>query len=159
MSDIKKKNDLLKTANTYIGKRGYIIRKGFLTPEQINEVKSELTVKPFVAADYGGGESNAPFPIYLENENKLYVPKFYGVEKFGKAQINTVPGGKDINIDLDNLEQYIKVINKKDGSKFIRVIVEDKKTSFVGKYETIDQFKLRAIEFQKSVKNSATLPN
>ncbi len=100
MSNIKNKNDLLKTANTYIGKRGYIIRKGFLTPQQINEIKMELTVKPFVAADYGGGESNDPFPIYLENENKLYVPKFYGVEKFGNAQINTVPPGKDINIDF-----------------------------------------------------------
>jgi superfamily II DNA or RNA helicase len=100
MSDIKKKNDLLKTANTYVGKRGYIIRKSFLSSQQITEIKNELTVKPFVAADYGGGESNDPFPIYLENENKLYVPKFYGVEKFGKAQVNTVPPGQDINIDF-----------------------------------------------------------
>jgi hypothetical protein len=66
---------------------------------------------------------------------------------------------KDVQIDLDNIEQYIKVINSKDGSKFIKVKVKDKCTSFVGKYETIDQLKLRAIKFLKSVKNSATLPN
>jgi len=83
-----------------MGKRGYIIRKSYLTQEQINEVKRELTVKPFVQADYGAGDTNEPFPIYLENENKLYVPKFYGVEKFGPAQLNTVPPGKDIELNF-----------------------------------------------------------
>ena len=64
-----------------------------------------------------------------------------------------------VNIDTDNLEQYITIINKKDGSKFIRVRVDNKVTSFVGKYESIDQLKSKAKEFLKSVKNSATLPN
>ncbi len=64
-----------------------------------------------------------------------------------------------VNIDTDNLEQYIRVINKKDGSKIIRVRVENKVTSFIGKYESIDQLKHKAKEFLKSVKNSATLPN
>ena len=66
---------------------------------------------------------------------------------------------KGLDIDLNNLEQYIKVRNNKDGLKFIKVIVGDVKTSFVGKYETIEQLKDRAIEFLKSVNNSATLPN
>ncbi len=96
----KNKTELLKTANTYIGKRGYIIRKSYLTAHKINEIKMELTVKPFVQGDYGGGELNEPFPIYLENENKLYVPKFYGYDKLGRPELNTVPPGDDINIDF-----------------------------------------------------------
>ena len=65
---------------------------------------------------------------------------------------------KGFDIDFDNLEQYIKVRKSKDGSQFIKIIVREKSTAFVGKYETIDQLKNRAIEFLKSV-NSATLPN
>jgi hypothetical protein len=65
---------------------------------------------------------------------------------------------KNIDIDIDNIEQYIKVRSSKDGSKYIKVIVGEVKTSFVGKYETIDQLKARALEFLKSV-NSATPPN
>jgi hypothetical protein len=84
------------------------------------------------------------------------------MEKMIRTQLqhssNKINKFKGLNIDLDNIEQYIKVRNKKDGSKIIKVIVEDKTTSFVGKYETLDQLKTRAIEFLKSV-NSATLPN
>lgn len=65
----------------------------------------------------------------------------------------------DVEIDLNNLEQYIKIRNKKDGSKFIKVIVGKKITSFVGKYNTLDELKQRAIQFLTSIHSSATLPN
>lgn len=89
-----------KNTKSYLGKRGYILRKKFLTNEQLDEIKRELTVKPIVPTDFGGGESDGPFPVYLENENKIYVPKFYGVKKFGKADVDQVPVGKDIQIDF-----------------------------------------------------------
>lgn len=89
-----------KTANTYLGKRGYIVRKSYLNQHKLNEIKMDLTVKPFIQGDYGGGELNEPFPIYLENENKLYVPKFYGIEKLGLPLLNTIPPGDDIDIDF-----------------------------------------------------------
>lgn len=65
---------------------------------------------------------------------------------------------KGVEIDIDNLDQYIKVRNSKNMGKFIKVCIGDKTTSFVGKYESIDNLRLKAIEFIKSV-NSATLPN
>ena len=65
---------------------------------------------------------------------------------------------KGIIVDMDHLDQYIKVINKNDGSKFIRVRVNGSTPSFVGKYETIEELRDKAINFLKSV-NSATLPN
>ncbi len=89
-----------KNTKSYLGKRGYILRKKFLTSEQLDEIKKELTVKPIVPTDFGGGESDGPFPIYLENENKIYVPKFYGQKKFGKADVDQVPVGSDIKIDF-----------------------------------------------------------
>jgi hypothetical protein len=66
---------------------------------------------------------------------------------------------KNVNIDLDKIEQYIKIRNKKDGSKFIKVIVGNKHTSFVGKFNTLEELKERAIQFLKSINSSATLPN
>ncbi|NBP57522.1 hypothetical protein EBU71_13500 [bacterium] len=66
---------------------------------------------------------------------------------------------KNVNIDLDKIEQYIKIRNKKDGSKFIKVIVGNKQTSFVGKFNTLEELKERAIQFLKLVNSFATLPN
>jgi Putative endonuclease segE, GIY-YIG domain len=66
---------------------------------------------------------------------------------------------KNVNIDLDKIEQYIKIRNKKDGSKFIKIIVGNKQTSFVGKFNTLEELKERAIQFLKSINSFATLPN
>ena len=95
MSSIKE----IKNAKSYLGKRGYILRKKFLNDEVINNIRNELNVKPFVNGDYGGGADES-FKIYNENENKLYLPKFYGIEKFGNPEVNILPEGKDINIDF-----------------------------------------------------------
>lgn len=90
--------DLIKNAKSYIGRRGYVIRKKSLSENEIKEIKDDLTVKPFVNGDYGSQE--APFKIYLENENKLYLPKFYGINKFGNPEINILQDGVDINLDF-----------------------------------------------------------
>ena len=88
----------IKNAKSYIGKRGYIMRKSHLTEEEIKDIKNDLTVKPFTNNDYGVQEES--FKIYLENESKLYLPKSYGIEKFGNPDINILPEGKDIDIDF-----------------------------------------------------------
>jgi superfamily II DNA or RNA helicase len=90
--------DLIKNAKTYIGKRGYIIRKKFLSEKEITDIKNDLTVKPHSSGDYGKAEE--PFKIYLENQSKLYMPKCYGIEKFGNPEQNIIPQGKDINISF-----------------------------------------------------------
>ena len=66
---------------------------------------------------------------------------------------------KGVIVDMNNIDQYIRVRNNKDGSKFIKLVIGDKKTSFTGKYETIEELKEKAIEFIKTINYSATLPN
>lgn len=83
---------------SYIGKRGYILLKKDWPPEVIADVKKELTVKPFSNGDYG--ETEDPFPVYSENSQKLYIPKYYGLEKFGKPMENKVPPGENINLQF-----------------------------------------------------------
>ena len=114
--------ELIKNAKSYVGKRGYIIRKKFLTEQEITHIKSDLTVKPFTNGDYGAKEE--PFKIYLENDSKLYLPKFYGIDKFGQPEQNILPLGKDIDIKFSlNLkdeqkspaEQTVKAYKEKGG--------------------------------------------
>lgn len=63
-----------------------------------------------------------------------------------------------VKIDLDVIDSYIKTRNSKDGSKYIKVCIEGKTTTFVGKYEKIEDLRIKAINFIKNIK-SATLPN
>ena len=90
--------ELIKNAKTYMGKRGYIIRKNNLNNEELNNIRNDLTVTPFTIGDYGNNEE--PFKIYLENKNKIYVPKFYGIEKFGNPDVSILPKGKDIHVEF-----------------------------------------------------------
>ena len=90
--------------NNYELKNAFNLDLNILNEKQINEVKNELTVKPFVNSDYGKEEE--PFKVYLENEGKLYIPRSYGVEKFGAPELSLLPSGKDININFNlNLKE------------------------------------------------------
>lgn len=90
--------ELIKNAKSYVSKRGYILRKKHLSEEVLNKIRSELTVKPNIGGDFGAQEQ--PFKIFLENDNKLYLPKFYGIDNFGEAEQNTLPPGQDIDISF-----------------------------------------------------------
>ncbi len=98
MEDKKRRAEIIKNVKTYIGNRGYILKKKYFTETKLNEIREEMTVKPFTSNDYGVEEQ--PFKIYLESENKIYLPKFYGLDKFGKPDVNVLPEGVDINIDF-----------------------------------------------------------
>ena len=65
---------------------------------------------------------------------------------------------KDVTIDSENIEQYLK-IRKSNGSTFIKIVIGDKTTTIVGKYNTLEELKEKAYEFIKSINTSATLPN
>jgi hypothetical protein len=66
---------------------------------------------------------------------------------------------KGVLFDSDNVEQYIHAGHTKVSGHYIRVRIGDKRADFIGKHESLDQLKNRAIKFLKQVKQSATLPN
>ena len=101
----------------FLGKRGYSIYKKNLTSKELKELKKELFVKPYVPKQFAN-DSMQPFPVYLESQKKIYIPKFFGIKKFGKLEVDKIKDGKDINIkfkfDLrDNqkpvVEKYLEV--------------------------------------------------
>jgi hypothetical protein len=59
---------------------------------------------------------------------------------------------KDVTIDENDIEKYIHEINSyKKNEKYVRIIINKIRTSFVGKYETIEQIKERARNFIKEL--------
>lgn len=66
---------------------GYILKKDKLDKKEVIKIKKDLTVKPFVlpifkdfSQDSG---NNKPYKIYLESQQRLIVPRFYGIKHFG----------------------------------------------------------------------------
>ena len=82
----------------YLSKRGYVVVKSKHSPTKIKQVKKELTVKPFVSNDYASNVTK--FPVFLENQNKLYLPKHYGLKHFGEPEEDKTTGGLDIDLDF-----------------------------------------------------------
>jgi len=81
-----------------LSKNGYIIKKKDINLKQIKEIKDELTVKPF---NYNIGTGNEKkFTVYLESPNKLYLPRFYGIQKFGEPDENQLKECEEININF-----------------------------------------------------------
>jgi superfamily II DNA or RNA helicase len=81
---------------SYIGKRGYVLIKKNWDPSILNQIKKELLIQPFQCGDYG--EPDEPFPIYSENTQKIYIPKYYGLEKFGQPDEIKLDPGENINL-------------------------------------------------------------
>ena len=75
-------------ADKKITRFGYIIRKKSLDENYINQLKQELTVRPFKFGNYGKFSKDDTFSLYVENGDYIGVPKYYGLEKFGEPDIN-----------------------------------------------------------------------
>lgn len=113
---------MLPNVKTYLGKRGYILVKKHFDEKLIKEIKKDLTVTPFVNDGYGAEPKS--FQVYTENQNKLYMPKFYALEKLGKPDMIRIPDGIDIDLkfagnlkenQLVPVETCLKALREKGG--------------------------------------------
>lgn len=85
---------------SYIGKKGYTVAKCALSAADLEFLKKDLFVRPEVmGARFGtkGGDNDSAFPVYRENEKKMYLPRFYGVSRYGLPDRSEIQSGKDIN--------------------------------------------------------------
>lgn len=92
---------------TIYTKRGYAIVKHKFGFKDIHSCKQELTVTPFVNDDYAAKVS--PFPIYLESDKKLYLPKHYGFKKFGNPDEVKISKGTEINVQFNGTLKEIQI--------------------------------------------------
>jgi superfamily II DNA or RNA helicase len=100
-------------SESYLGKKGYTIPKSILQKEDEEFLKRDLFVKPVIFGVGGDVGSNA-FPVYRENTQKIYLPRFYGIQRYGLPDKSEIGIGDDIQLEFakplrDYQEEIIKV--------------------------------------------------
>jgi superfamily II DNA or RNA helicase len=109
--DIEYNTTSTSNPNYYIGNKGYTIYKRALTPKLIDDLKNELTVAPYAPMN---NVKPPKFPVYRESKDKLYIPRFFGIDKYGNPYINKLTPGENISLEFagDIREYQSNIINK-----------------------------------------------
>lgn len=126
-----------------MGNKGYSIYKSCLDIDIINYIKQELIAKPFTNNPLS---ESITFPIYMESEKKLYVPRMWGINTFGYPKSIKISYGENINLEFKGklrkepvdqeeiINSYLKSIgfeeieNKGDSSALIELLCGGGKT-------------------------------
>jgi len=99
-----------------LSKKGYLLNKDKIGLDQINKIKNELTVEPFkFGVKFGAAKvENLFFKVYREDDKYLYLPKYYGIEKFGKPIKNKESVGETVDLVFKGAlrEEQQNIINK-----------------------------------------------
>ena len=74
-------------------RNGYKVVKSMIP--DITKLKKELTVKPNIPAVFVQPRFVKKYPVYSETENFLYVPKQFGIARFGPADTDMVAVASD----------------------------------------------------------------
>ena len=85
-------------SNSYLGKKGYTIPKSCLHMDDYEYLKKDLYMIPFTMGPSFGNSEDSNFPIYRENTAKIYVPRFYGIKRYGLPDNSELSEGEDIDI-------------------------------------------------------------
>jgi len=159
--------------NYYIGRKGYSIQKESLTQTQMYELRNEMTVKP--NAGMPGYTTNISYPVYRESTSKIYIPRYFGIEKFGSVSKINISKGKDININFSGslfdyqkniIEKYIRHVEDSGGGLLdvepgkgktvmaLNIISKIRKKTLVIVHKTflMNQWKERILQFLPDAK-------
>jgi hypothetical protein len=74
--------------------KGYAVKKSYLSEIQVQGLRSELTMAPKVLDKFQKDIQN--FPIYMESKTRFYVPRHWGIKKFGKPEVDIVSEGIEL---------------------------------------------------------------
>ena len=104
--------EMPKNLNTYLGQKGYTILKNELTIKHQLLIKDQLMIKPYTPG--APVQLQKSFPAYRESDNKIYIPRYFGEQHFGKAKTVKISEGQDIDITFQgSLRDYqVPVIEK-----------------------------------------------
>lgn len=70
--------------NSYLSKRGYVIRKDSISDKELKFLKTTLVARPLQDDKYTFfNKQDNSFPIYIETKNKIYIPKMFGINRYG----------------------------------------------------------------------------
>ena len=94
------KNSICSQA--YLGKKGYTIPKSILTKEEDEFLRKDLFVKPMIiGANYGVAKDETnEFPVFRESSNKIYIPRFYGIQRYGIPNNSEIQTADSISLEF-----------------------------------------------------------
>ena len=97
--------DWPQNLNTYLGNKGYTILKNELSISLQLKLKEMLMVKPYVPGS--PVQLQKTFPAYRESDKKIYIPRYFGENLFGKAKTIKITEGTNIDLTFNgSLRDY-----------------------------------------------------
>ena len=96
---------------SYLGYRGYTILKKDITAIQQEKIRNELTIAP---KNQMPGFAKLPsYPIYRESQEKMYLPKWFGFDKFGMYKKEKINEGDNIDVSFNGSirEEQVPVVD------------------------------------------------
>lgn len=110
---------------SFLSKDGYVLNKSKTNPDLLEQIKNELTVEPYkFGVSFTTKEKNEFFKVYRETDEFLSIPKFYGIDKLGKPEINKEHNGEEAKINFKGelrdaqkkiIDQVMPTLQDKDG--------------------------------------------
>ena len=107
---------------TYLGYKGYSIKKKYFSVEEQRLLRKELMVKAFVPKS--SPVQPEPFPVYRESNKKIYIPRYYGNEMYGPPDAFEIDDGDEISLQFKGslrdkqkpvVEKYLKHVDDNGG--------------------------------------------
>jgi superfamily II DNA or RNA helicase len=95
--------------NCLIKHKGYYIEKETIPFSELQKIKDELTVEPklleFGPENEEENDMDNKYKLYTNTKKFIILPKYYGIQKYGLAEIKYVPNPININF-LGQLRDY-----------------------------------------------------
>ena len=91
-------NEKQNNTDSYLCYKGYAIYKSSISLKEQLFIRNELTMKPYMQNSMS---QSITFPIYLESEKKLYVPRFWGIQHFGIPKDVKIKHGENISLKFN----------------------------------------------------------
>ena len=104
MEDTTNLKDKEMPSGSYLSKKGYVIKKDSITNEELVILRSQLRARPLQDDKYNTfNQTDTSYPIYTETKNKIYIPKMYGINRYGdpKRYMPNYIGKSWENLDLN----------------------------------------------------------
>ena len=106
----------------YLGQKGYSIKKENMEVKEQLALRKDLMVKPFVPKS--SMSKAVEFPLYRESKKKFYIPRYYGLETYGKYEMSKIEDYKKIDLKFNGelrehqkptVEKFVNHAHKKGG--------------------------------------------
>ena len=117
----------MSKAGSYLGQHGYTIYKECLSSEDLMFLRRELTAHPKV---FGAPVAPDPFTVYLENESKIYIPRYFGMREFGPPDDDRLPSSMPITCEFNGklrkhqvpiIDKYLDAVSAKGGGGLLDI--------------------------------------